>query len=365
MSFTDRYDKKDDHWVAWDPAYPNFMATVKASEAALPLGPHLWTFYNDSNSCSLSPVYSRNVTLSSCTDDEFTCNDGSCVRAEHRCDWKEHCLDGSDEAECRNVLSPIGYNKFLTPTPDSGENLNIDITVTILDILKIDEVEGDFIIQLATKREWFDNRLTYQDLKNDRYLDKLSNEEQNSIWSPYLIFDNVANDEKLKLVGESNIDQWIVESNGSHYRDPLLANNIQLYRGSENRIMVTKIYYTEWICVFNLKWYPFDTQICSLQIYCKNDRTTLSPKSLEYRGAKELAQYFVKNYTICSKVFKGEDGISVDVMLGRPLVSNILTIFIPTLLLIMISHVSKAFEDSHKDMVVMVSLTVILVLASL
>ena len=210
------------------------MATVKASEAALPLGPLLWTFYNDSNSCSLSPVYSRNVTLSSCTDDEFTCNDGSCIRAEQRCDWKEHCLDGSDEAKCRNVLYPIGYNKFLTPTPDSGENLNIDITVTILDILKIDEVEGDFIIRLATKREWFDNRLTYQDLKNDRYLDKLSNEEQNSIWSPYLIFDNVANDEKLKLVGESNIDQWIVERNGSHYRDPLLANNIRLYRGSEN-----------------------------------------------------------------------------------------------------------------------------------
>ena len=105
-------------------------------------------------------------------------------------------MDGSDEAECRNIVFPVGYNKFLTPSPDSRENLNIDITVTILDILKIDEVEGDFVIQLATKREWFDNRLTYEDLKNDRYLDKLSNKEQNSIWSPYLIFDNMADHDK-------------------------------------------------------------------------------------------------------------------------------------------------------------------------
>ena len=55
----------------------------------------------------------------------------------------------------------------------------------------------------------------------------------------------------------------------------------------------------------------------------------------------------------------------MEVTLGRPLISNILTIFIPTILLVMISHVSKVFEEDHLDMVVMVSLTVILVQAQL
>ena len=168
-----------------------------------------------------------------------------------------------------------------------------------------------------------------------------------------------------KTVGESPIDKGLVERNGTFYRDPLEANNIPLYSGSENKIIVTQTHYSEFICVFDLTWYPFDTQSCSLRIYCKSDLTALSLKSLDYNGPKELAQYFVRSLSFCPKVLHGKNGVSVDVMLGRPLVNNVLTIFIPTLLLIIISHVSKIFEESHKDMVVMVSLTVILVLASL
>ena len=364
-SKTHRYDNDEDLWVAQDPAYPHFMATVKVPEESLPLGPHIWTFYNDSKSCSLSPVYSREVTLSSCHNGEFTCRDGGCVATEERCDRKQDCLDGSDEAGCKIVNFPVGYNKFLTPSPPSGGNLNVDISVTINEILKIDEVEGEFIVQVSTKREWFDRQLTYQNLKNDQYLDELSNEEKTFIWWPYLIFQNIANDEKWKTVGESLIDKWIVERNGTYYRDPLQTNNIPLYSGSENKILVTKTHYSEFICVFDLTWYPFDTQSCSLRMYCESDLTALSPKNLEYNGPKELAQYFVKSLRFCPMVLHGKDGISVDVTLGRPLVNNILTIFIPTIFLIMISHVSKIFEENHKDMVVMVSLTVILVLASL
>ena len=151
-----RYDHEEDLWIALDPAYPNFMATVKTPEESFPLGPHIWTFHNDSKSCSMRPVYARQVTLSGCNNGQFTCMDGGCVATEERCDRKQHCWDGSDEAGCKIINFPVGYNQFLPPSPQNGGNLNIDLSVTINEILKIDEVEGEFIVQISTKREWFD-----------------------------------------------------------------------------------------------------------------------------------------------------------------------------------------------------------------
>ena len=58
-------------------------------------------------------------------------------------------------------------------------------------------------------------------------------------------------------------------------------------------------------------------------------------------------------------------GVEVNISLSRPLISDILTVFIPTIILLTISHISKVYDKRYIDMVVMVNLTVILVLATL
>ena len=65
------------------------------------------------------------MSLSSCDDDEFTCDDGSCINMSLKCDASVDCEDGSDEKDCKIIVPDIGYQKHLTPVPGKGSNLHV------------------------------------------------------------------------------------------------------------------------------------------------------------------------------------------------------------------------------------------------
>ena len=44
-----------------------------------------------------------NLTLSRCRESEFTCDDGSCIPSEQRCDLVQNCEDFTDELGCDTV----------------------------------------------------------------------------------------------------------------------------------------------------------------------------------------------------------------------------------------------------------------------
>ena len=55
----------------------------------------------------------------------------------------------------------------------------------------------------------------------------------------------------------------------------------------------------------------------------------------------------------------------VEVTLGRPIISNLLTVFVPTILLLAISFMTRFFAEDYIDMVIQVNLTILLVLATM
>ena len=54
----------------------------------------------------------------------------------------------------------------------------------------------------------------------------------------------------------------------------------------------------------------------------------------------------------------------VDITLGRPKTSNMITIFLPTGMLVLISHLSIAFAEMFLDLVMNVNTTILLVLTT-
>ena len=263
-----------------------------------------------------------------------------------------------------------GYNKFLVPPPVGDRTkVELNMSVEVINILKIDEVEGSFRTRLFLRRKWLDPQLSYMDLKEDSRVNLLSPSEAATVWFPEVVFDNIASEDdwmEMLLSKEYNVVRNI-EGNF----DPVGVTDIDnafMFSGDENSHFLTKEFTILWICQFNMMWYPFDTQTCAMQFKIVNkfaDFVDLNPQHLAYSGPTDLTQYVVKSSVMCRASIGDYEGVEVNISLGRPLISNILTVFIPTIILLTISHISNVYEQKYIDMVIMVNLTVLLVLATL
>ena len=70
------------------------------------------------------------LSLSTCNDDEFTCNDGHCIELNQRCDLKAQCPDQSDENDCNKLRLPDDYMANLPPA-GILDALNVNLSLTI------------------------------------------------------------------------------------------------------------------------------------------------------------------------------------------------------------------------------------------
>ena len=336
------------------------------SNREYPLGRNVWMIDNDRCSAGKQKTI---LNLTPCSSTQFTCDDGVCISMDLRCNQKSDCVDVSDEKGCKMVhLDPKRYLKDKPPPPTTnGEKVAANISVNLLDVLEINEVRMSFKTKYKLFIQWFDPRINFYNLKTDEELNTLLPDEMESIWIPSITFYNTENNDG-SISDRRTFGSVSRMGNFSHSSLDYL-DNIYIFDGSDNLLTINRIYDTEWICTYDMAWYPFDTQKCSM-VFTTTGETgnfvELIVGSLKHQGPKELTRYFIRdNKMFVVDLQSGFQGISFEVTLGRRLLATLLTVFLPTSLLNVIGHSTNYFKAFFFEAVVTVNLTVMLVLTTM
>ena len=318
--------------------------------------------------CTQGEDATLELLLSNCDSDQFTCNDGSCVPLQSRCDKKQNCRDLSDEKECQIVaLDKERYLKDDTPPPlTAGKRLEVILSVDVQNILDIQEVQKILSLKLDLQESWNDSRLQYYNLKEDEDLNTLFFSEKQQVWVPRILFSNTREDFTSK--NDKQAFAKVIRSSKGSLVSLETSEDILVYKGSENEVRINRVYEVDFICDYDMRFYPFDIQVCTVDLIIDGNTAKfidLVPGKLLYSGSTDLAQYYVMSYEIYSKDIKGKGGVQISITMGRRLLGTVLTVYVPTVLLNVIGHSTNYFKDFFFEAVVSINLTCMLVLVTL
>ena len=109
------YDPSSHMWVWYDSKDNRSTATSASSYDSLLIGVHTFDFGGVvQDKCKKDGVI-RRLKFTTCSDGQFTCDDGLCVGIEQRCDQIPHCNDNSDEKNCNIIDLESRYRKNIAP----------------------------------------------------------------------------------------------------------------------------------------------------------------------------------------------------------------------------------------------------------
>ena len=236
----------------------------------------------------------------------------------------------------------------------------------VKNIIRIDEVKQIINIQFQLELIWRDSRHQYYNLKENEIMNALTNKEMEEIWVPSILFSNTQHQISSKKDEEAFA---LIKKNGTGtMSSPEINENIEIIQGSENPLKLVRVYAIDFLCEYDMRWYPFDVQTCHIDFELKGnlgDFIDILPDTLDYLGPKELTQYFIINNIISSVEANTKKGVKVSLTLGRKLLGTILTSYIPTILLIIISHNANYFKPFFFEAAITVNVTTMLVLTTL
>ena len=223
-------------------------------------------FSNSEDPCFVnadSPL--RSLKFTTCSNDQFTCDDGQCIDIEERCDQTVDCEDASDENDCKMLVIEKSYNKGTPPFIVEKKSklmkpAYVNISLSVTDIINIVEVNHEIELKFHILMEWFDQRLKFQNLKESLSSNVPTDVEIEALWLPNVIFSNTKNNEATFLTPDTII---AVKREGKVYNAK--ANQVHeanIFDGVENGITFQQSYAKHFKCEYQLHLYPFDTQVC-------------------------------------------------------------------------------------------------------
>ncbi|XP_045107197.1 acetylcholine-gated chloride channel subunit acc-1-like [Portunus trituberculatus] len=146
------------------------------------------------------------------------------------------------------------------------------------------------------------------------------------------------------------------------------------FEGGENRLEVTQVCSVTVTASSHLKLYPFDQQVWWVNVSLASTspgHLHLAPGEVTYSGPQDLLEYTLENVSMVAGGGSGGGGgggggeVGIRVKLGRRSTHFLLTSFLPTLLLLLLSYGTLFIRLSHFLPRLFLSFSSLLLLSSL
>ncbi|KAF2364671.1 Neurotransmitter-gated ion-channel transmembrane domain [Trinorchestia longiramus] len=270
------------------------------------------------------------ISLSPCQDGYFTCDNAVCIPLQERCDLKYDCQDHSDETQCDLVFFPQEYRSDLPPTGSEGSPLSISLLLS-LHSMGVETSRTQFYATHELAMQWHDHRLVFRNMKDEATLNVIPQTDMHRIWTPMVGFVNTENNDHSRVDEEATLVALKTTPMAGWNESSSTEGN-----GGDGGIGGWSNY-----------------------LQFKEDEMRA-----EYLGPELLIEYQVGSLKmVFSNATEGE--VRFEVTLGRRSGYAILTIYIPSLILLIISYVTLFFRAKIFEVRVMAALTSLLVVATL
>ena len=253
----------------------NFMRLFSVRSISYLIGKRKWTGMSASRGkieCEMRKDYKVPLKMSGCADDKFTCSNGDCITMEERCDQVIDCRDESDEVNCRILVLKDSYSKSAPPTTSSWENntrtvssASVKVSFTIRDISGIREQDNEIDIAFTAEFQWTDSRAIFHNLKRGEWAkgkvqNKLDLVDLEKMWIPDILYEN--NKDRFNIRTARTQSKVAIERRGNFTLSSLdVVDEIEIFKGSDNPIIMVQSYTKTFQCKFKLKAFPFDKQV--------------------------------------------------------------------------------------------------------
>ena len=282
-----------------------------------------------------------------------------------RCDQVPNCRDESDERGCKILDLGEGYNKRVPPVGKNKEDeltpVPVKVSLTLLKIVNIKEEDYSIELQIQITLKWKEIRATYKNLRHQTYLNALSEDEIKNLWLPLVVYTNTDQQETTRLGFLTEWSTYVsVKREGSFTRSGYeLVDETEIFKGNESTLIMRQSYTHEFQCIYHLERYPFDTQVkmaklinilipqkCSTEMNVLNvnqKSVTLLPSILKMNQALDMMLFVITEYEL-TNFTSAHGGIKMTIRMRRKILSEMMTTYFPSLLLMMITYATTHFK---------------------